>query len=318
MEQRFLGASGVKVSTFALGTMGFGGAATNGWVATIDEAGAREQVRVALDAGVTLFDTANGYQRGVAEELLGRALGADRDRVLVSTKVHVRVGEGPNDVGQSRWHIVRACEDSLRRLGTDHIDLYQVHRPDPLTDIDETLGALSDLVHQGKVRMVGCCTFPPSEIVEAQWVAEQRGHVRFRTNQPPYSIFVRGIERESLGIGGHVHIYGAAGLDVDSVLLGIASTVPDVGQQPCPMYVHRMIHHRLVDDSESDTLAVPQYDRLCFTELAAVDRPEVPLHIARQPHLDDALVCLVRIGVECPEIAIRKDLRSGRRTRIVQ
>jgi len=121
--------------------------------------------------------------------------------VVVATKAHHPMSDDVlNQRGSSRSWLVRACEESLRRLGTDYIDLYQVHRPDPLTDIDETLGALSDLVRAGKVRMIGCCTFPPSEIVEARHCADQRGHVRFRCNQPPYSIFVRGIEREVLGV----------------------------------------------------------------------------------------------------------------------
>ena len=198
MEQRWLGASGIKVSAFALGTMGFGGAATGGWVAEIDEHGAREQVRAALDAGVTLFDSANGYQRGAAEELLGRALGADRDRVLLSTKAHVRVGDGPNDVGQSRWHLLRACEDSLRRLGTDRIDVYHLHGFDACTPLDETLRALDDLVRAGKVRYVACSNYAAWQLAKALGVAERRGLERFVATQSYYSLVARELENEML------------------------------------------------------------------------------------------------------------------------
>ena len=195
MRYNTLGRSGVTVSSLCLGAMMFGKDGNP------DHDDCVRIVHAALDAGINFVDTADVYGYGESEEILGKALRGRRDDVVVATKCHHPMSdEVLNRRGSSRSWIGRACEDSLRRLGTDHIDLYQVHRPDPLTDIDETLGALSDLVHQGKVRMIGCCTFPPSEIVESQWVAERRGHVRFRTNQPPYSIFVRGIERESLPV----------------------------------------------------------------------------------------------------------------------
>lgn len=198
MDHRFLGASGVKVSSITLGTMGFGGAATGGWVASIDDEAAREQVRIALDAGVTLFDTANGYQRGTAEEMLGRALGADRDRVLVSTKVHARVGDGPNDVGQSRWHIMRACEDSLRRLGTDHIDVYHLHGFDACTPVEETLRALDDLVRAGKVRYLACSNQASWQTMKMLAAADRRGLERFVATQSYYSLVARELEHEVL------------------------------------------------------------------------------------------------------------------------
>ena len=198
MEYRFLGASGLRVSAFALGTMGFGGAATGGWVATIDEHAAREQVRCALDAGVNLFDTANGYSKGESERLLGLALGPDRDRVLVSTKVHSRVGDGPNDAGQSRWHVMRACEDSLRRLGTDRIDIYHVHGFDGCTPLDETLRALDDLVRAGKVRYVACSNFAAWQITKALGVSERLGLERFVATQSYYSLVARELENELL------------------------------------------------------------------------------------------------------------------------
>jgi aryl-alcohol dehydrogenase-like predicted oxidoreductase len=149
----------------------------------------------ALDAGVNMIDTADMYSGGESEEIVGKALaGGRRDDVVLATKCHFPMGEGPNRGGNSRRWIVRAVEDSLRRLGTDWIDLFQIHRPDPETDIDETLAALSDLVHAGKVRYIGSSTFPVEEIVTAQWVAERRGRERFVCEQPPYSILVRAAE----------------------------------------------------------------------------------------------------------------------------
>jgi aryl-alcohol dehydrogenase-like predicted oxidoreductase len=153
----------------------------------------------ALDAGINFIDTADVYSRGESEEIVGKALaGGKRDRVVLATKVHGTMGEDPNQKGNSRRWIVREIENSLRRLGTDWIDLYQIHRPEPDTDIDETLGALTDLVHAGKVRHIGSSTFPPSRIVEAQWVAERRGRERFVCEQPPYSMLIRGAENDVL------------------------------------------------------------------------------------------------------------------------
>jgi len=155
----------------------------------------------ALDAGITFIDTADVYSQGESEEIVGRALaGGRRDQVVLATKVHGQMGDDPNAQGNSRRWIIRECEASLRRLQTDWIDLYQIHRPDPSCDIDETLGALTDLVRAGKVRAIGSSTFPPSQIVEAQWVAERRGRERFLCEQPPYSMLVRGVEAEVLPV----------------------------------------------------------------------------------------------------------------------
>jgi aryl-alcohol dehydrogenase-like predicted oxidoreductase len=200
MRYEALGRTGVIVSRLCLGTMMFGR------IGNPDHDDCVRIVHAALDAGINFIDTADTYNDGESEVIVGQALAGRRDDVVLATKVHHPMSEEVlNQRGSGRSWIVRACEESLRRLGTDYIDLYQLHRPDPLTDIDETLGALSDLVHQGKVRMTGCCTFPPSEIVEAQVVADRRGHVPLRCNQPPYSIFVRGIEREVLDV---CHRYG--------------------------------------------------------------------------------------------------------------
>jgi aryl-alcohol dehydrogenase-like predicted oxidoreductase len=155
-------------------------------------------IHAALDQGINFVDTADMYSAGESEEIVGKALQGRRDDVVLATKVHFPMGEGPNRSGNSRRWITRAVEDSLRRLDTDWIDLYQIHRPDPSTDIEETLGALTDLVHQGKIRAFGCSSFPADFIVEAHHVAERRGLQRFRTEQPPYSLLARGIERAVL------------------------------------------------------------------------------------------------------------------------
>ncbi len=155
-------------------------------------------IHAALDAGINFIDTADVYSAGESEEIVGQAIAGRRDEVVLATKFYAPMGSGPNDGGASRHWIIRECEASLRRLGTDHIDLYQMHRPDPKVDIDETLAAMSDLVHQGKVRYLGSSTHPASAIVEAQWAAERRGRERFVCEQPPYSILVRGIEADVL------------------------------------------------------------------------------------------------------------------------
>jgi aryl-alcohol dehydrogenase-like predicted oxidoreductase len=193
MELRPLGRTGVKVSPLCLGAMMFGA-----WGNPDHD----ESVRIihrALDAGINFIDTADVYSRGESEEIVAKALaGGRREHVVLATKVHGTMGDDPNQFGNSRRWIVKEVEDSLRRLGTDYIDLYQIHRPEPDTDIDETLGALSDLVHAGKVRYIGSSTFPASQIVEAQWVARERGRERFVCEQPPYSLLVRGVEEDVL------------------------------------------------------------------------------------------------------------------------
>lgn len=193
MKRRTLGTTGVKVSPLCLGAMMFGA-----WGNPDHD----ESVRIihrALDAGVNFIDTADVYSAGESEVIVGKALASvDRSSVVLATKVHAPMGEDPNSQGNSRRWIIAECENSLRRLDTDYLDLYQVHRPDESTDIDDTLGALSDLVRAGKIRYCGSSTFPAEQIVEAQWVAERRGRERFRTEQPPYSILVRGIERSVL------------------------------------------------------------------------------------------------------------------------
>src|SRR5436190_3189845 len=195
MDTRTLGRTGIKVSPLCLGAMMFGA-----WGNPDHD----ESVRIihrALDEGINFIDTADVYSAGESEEIVGKALASGRrDNVVLATKFHAGMGTDPNMQGNSRRWIAREVDNSLRRLQTDWIDLYQVHRPDPSTDIDETLGALSDLVHAGKIRAFGSSTFPAHQIVEAQWVAERRGRERFVCEQPPYSILVRGIEADVLPV----------------------------------------------------------------------------------------------------------------------
>jgi aryl-alcohol dehydrogenase-like predicted oxidoreductase len=192
LKYRSIGRTGVKVSPLCLGAMMFGQ-----W-GNPDHDDSIAIIHKALESGINFIDTADVYSAGESEEIVGKALQGRRDDVVLATKVHAPMGEDPNQRGNSRRWITKECENSLRRLQTDYIDLYQIHRPDPDTDIDETLGALSDLVHQGKVRYLGSSTFQPSEIVEAQWTAERRGRERFVCEQPPYSMLVRGIEADVL------------------------------------------------------------------------------------------------------------------------
>ncbi|HTU73805.1 MAG TPA: aldo/keto reductase [Trebonia sp.] len=194
MHYRTLGRTGIKVSAYALGAMMFGA------VGNRDHDDSIRIIHKALDAGINFIDTADRYSAGESEQIVGEALKGRRDDVVLATKVNSPMGDDPNRQGNSRRWIMAEVESSLRRLQTDYIDLYQVHRPDPDTDIEETLSALSDLIHSGKVRAIGSSTMPASDIVEAQWVAERRGLERFRTEQPPYSILDRGIEAEVLPV----------------------------------------------------------------------------------------------------------------------
>src|SRR4051812_20194070 len=192
MNYRPLGRTGVRVSPLCLGTMMFGA-----W-GNPDHDDSIRVIHRALDAGINFVDTADVYSDGESEEIVGKALEGHRDDVVLATKFFMPMGEDPNQRGGSRRWVVKAVEGSLRRLGTDWIDLYQVHRPDPAVDVEETLGALTDLVQQGKVRYIGSSSYSGSQIVEAQWTARDRNLQRFRTEQPPYSLLTRGIELDVL------------------------------------------------------------------------------------------------------------------------
>jgi aryl-alcohol dehydrogenase-like predicted oxidoreductase len=193
MQYRTLGQTGIRVSPYALGALALGTPIGNP-----DQDDSVRLIHRAFDAGINFIDTADAY--GESEVVVGKALKGRRDSVVLATKFGRPAGDDPNHRGTSRRWIMTAVENSLRRLQTDYIDLYQVHRPDPGTDIEETLSALSDLIHSGKVRAIGASGTPASDIIEAQWTAERRGLERFRTEQPAYSILSRGIEREVLPI----------------------------------------------------------------------------------------------------------------------
>jgi aryl-alcohol dehydrogenase-like predicted oxidoreductase len=194
VEYRTLGRTGVKVSPLCLGAMMFGA-----W-GNADHEDCIRIIDQALEAGINFVDTADVYSHGESEEIVGQALKGRRDRVVLATKAHGAMGDDPNQRGNSRRWLVRECDASLRRLGTDWIDLYQIHRWDAHTDHAETLGALTDLVRAGKVRYIGSSTYPPSSIVAAQWTAERRSSERFVCEQPPYSLLVRGVEAEVLPV----------------------------------------------------------------------------------------------------------------------
>jgi aryl-alcohol dehydrogenase-like predicted oxidoreductase len=194
MKLRTLGRTGVRVSPLCLGAMMFGQ-----W----GEPDHDESIRIinrALDAGINFIDTADMYSAGESEEIVGKALKGKRDSVVLATKFHGAMSFDPNEQGNSRRWIIKEVENSLRRLQTDYIDLYQVHRPSPETDIDDTLSALTELIRSGKVRYIGTSTYPAHEVVEAQFIARERGRERFVCEQPPYSLLVRGIERDLLPV----------------------------------------------------------------------------------------------------------------------
>lgn len=190
MEYRLLGRTGVRISPLCLGTANFAD--------PTPEKECIDIVKRAVDAGINMIDSADAYAKGESERILGKALsqGGIRDKVLVATKVHYPMGTGPNDRGNSRLHIIKACEDSLRRMNTDYIDIYQMHRPDSETAVEETLGALTDLVQQGKIRYAGSSTHPAWQIMEALAVSERRGYTRYILEQPPYNLLDRRIENE--------------------------------------------------------------------------------------------------------------------------
>lgn len=200
MEYRHLGRTGLQVSTVSLGTMGFAGTGWASPIGHIDVAGARRQIDIAVAAGVNLIDTADVYSDGASEEILGQALGSKRDDVLIATKVRGGMGEGPNNGGLSRHHIVRAAEDSLRRLGTDHIDLYQLHGWDGSTPLEETLAALDDLVRSGKVRYIGASNFSGWHLMKALWASDTKNVERFASQQIYYSLQSRDAENELVPI----------------------------------------------------------------------------------------------------------------------
>ena len=196
MKMRFLGKTGVKVSELCLGTMTFGGRSFFKYIGNLGQKEANTLVDMALEAGINFFDTADVYSEGLSEEMLGKALGSRRQSIILATKVRGKMGPGSNDVGLSRHHIIEGCNASLKRLGTDYIDLYQVHNFDPDTPLEETMRALDDLVRQGKVRYIGCSNFSGWQLMKALAISDKRGWERFVTLQALYSLLARELENE--------------------------------------------------------------------------------------------------------------------------
>jgi len=243
MQYRTLGRTGIKVSPYALGAMMFGA------LGNPDHDDSIRIIHKALDAGINVIDTADRYSAGESEQIVGKALKGRRDNVVLATKLNNPMGDDPNEQGNSRRWIMTAVENSLRRLQTDHIDLYQIHRPDPTTDIEETLSALSDLIHSGKVRAVGSSAMPASDIVEAQWVAERRGLERFRTEQPTYSILSRGIEAEVLPV---TQRYGMGTLVWSPLAMGLLTGRVRKGQRSDLRRANRFRH--MSDEARIDAV----------------------------------------------------------------
>ncbi len=201
MEYRFLGRSGLRVSAFSFGALTFGGAGHFKYLGEVQVDEARRLIDICIDAGVNLFDTANMYSEGQSEEILGKAIGKRRQQVLISTKAFFRVGDGPNDLGSSRSHLIKACEDSLRRLNTDYIDLYHLHNFDSYTPLEETLQTLDQLIRQGKIRYIACSNFSGWQLMKALAIADQKGYQRFVGHQSYYSLIARELENELIPLG---------------------------------------------------------------------------------------------------------------------
>jgi aryl-alcohol dehydrogenase-like predicted oxidoreductase len=293
VQYRTLGRTGIKVSPYCLGAMMFGA------MANADHDDGVRIIHKALDAGINFVDTADRYSQGESEEIVGKALKGRRDNVVLATKVHGPMGADPNQQGNSRRWITRAVEDSLRRLQTDHIDLYQIHRPAPDTDIEETLSVLTDLMRAGKVRAIGSSTFPASEIVEAQWMAERCGLARFRTEQPPYSILHRGIEREVLPV---CERYGMGALVWSPLAKGMLTGRYRKGQ-PLPDSLRvRVFRQQMSDEQALDAveqlIALADEAGLSLTHMAmafVMAHPAVTSAIIgprTMPQLDDLLAGL--------------------------
>ncbi|MCI3221448.1 aldo/keto reductase [Streptomyces sp. NP-1717] len=289
MKYRTLGRTGIKVSPYCLGAMMFG------VLGNPDHEDCVRIIHKALDAGVNFVDTADAYSRGESETILGKALKGRRDNVVLATKAHLPMGDDPNQQGNSRRWLTRALDDSLRRLGTDHVDLFQIHRPAPDTDVEETLSALTDMIRAGKVRAIGTSSFPASDIVEAQWVAERRGLARFRTEQPTYSILNRGIEREVLPV---CERYGMGALVFSPLAGGLLTGRYRKGR---PNDTHRagFGFRHLADERRLDAveqlIPVAQEAGMSLTHLAtafAISHPGVTSAIIgprTTDHLDDLL-----------------------------
>lgn len=271
MKYRALGRTGIKVSPYALGAMMFGSAGNP------DHDDSIRIIHKALDAGINFIDTADAYSHGESEEIVAKALKGRRDNVVLATKAGLPMGDDPNQRGASRRWITTEVENSLRRLRTDYIDLYQIHRPDPDTSVEETLSALTDLIRSGKVRAIGTSAMPASDMVEAQWVAERRGLERFHTEQPTYSILSRGIETEVLPVAQR---YGMGIVVWSPLAMGMLTGRVRKGQQTdlrrTALFRHMSDERRL--DAVEQVIPVAEKAGLPMTHLAiafAITHPGV-------------------------------------------
>ncbi|HEX7658584.1 MAG TPA: aldo/keto reductase [Marmoricola sp.] len=288
MQYRTLGKTGIKVSPYALGAMMFGA------IGNPDHEDSVRIIHRALDAGINFIDTADAYSRGESEEIVGKAIAGRRDGLVLATKFGLPMGDDPNQRGASRRWITRAVEGSLRRLGTDHIDLYQLHVADPTTPLEETLSALSDLVRAGKVRAFGTSKLAATELVEAQWIAQRRGLEAPSTEQPPYSILDRSIERDVLPVA---QKYGLGVLVWSPMAQGLLTGRVRKGQQTdlrrTAFFRHMSDERRL--DAVERIIPVAEAAGLKMTHLAvafAIAHPGVTSAIIgprTMEHLDDLL-----------------------------
>ena len=296
MRYRTLGRTGIKVSPYALGAMMFGK------MGNPDHDDSIRIIRTALDAGINFVDTADMYSLGESEEIVAKAIEGRRDNVVLATKFAVPMGGDPNQQGASRRWIMKAVENSLRRLRTDYIDLYQIHRPDPDTDLEETLSALTDLIRSGKVRAIGSSKLPAAAMVEAQWVSERRGLERFHTEQPTYSILNRGIEREVLPVAQQ---FGIGTLVWSPLAQGMLTGRVRKGEQTdlrrAAFFKHLSDERRL--DAVEQIIPIAEKAGLPMTHLAmafAIAHPGVTSAIIgprTMEHLDDLLAGVdVRLG----------------------
>ena len=297
MHYRTLGRTGIQVSPYALGAMMFGA------IGNPDHEDSARIIHRALDAGINFIDTADMYSRGESEEIVGAALRGRRDSIVLATKVYGAMGDDPNQRGTSRRWIMTEVENSLRRLQTDYIDLYQVHRPDPTVDIEETLSALTDLVRSGKVRAIGSSSFPASDMVEAQWVSQRRGLERFRSEQPAYSILSRSIEREVLPVAER---YGMGTIVWSPLAQGLLTGRVRKGQQTDLRRVNLFSH--LSDERRIDAVErlIPVADQagLKLTHLAmafAIAHPGVTSAIIGPRTMDQLDDLLAGAGVVLPD-----------------
>jgi aryl-alcohol dehydrogenase-like predicted oxidoreductase len=292
MHHATLGRSGLKVSRACLGAMNFGRSHP---FASCDEVEAGRIIAAFLDAGGTFIDTADAYTGGESEEIVGRAIAGRRDSVVLATKGFMPQGEGPNERGLSRLHLTRALEASLRRLGTDHVDLYQCHNWDPATPIEETMRTLDDFVHSGKVRYIGCSNFTAAQIVEAQWAAERIGGTPFTSLQPQYSLIARSIEAEILpacarhGLGTAVYSPLGSGILAGRYRRGEA---PDAGSRIGRLRGSAMAMARAVADDlyQDRNLAIADEVREVAAELGATPAAVALAWVRSRPGVTSVIV----------------------------